>query len=82
MITLNQTDSALLLAALDAEQPLMKWLHDTPAIDNTNYTTIRNNFITWNAANTADGGIIITKPNNQTEERTGIDQVPIPPVRG
>ncbi len=82
MITLNQTDSALLLSALDAEQTLMKWLHDTPAINNATYSTIRDNFIAWDTANTADGGIIITKPNNTTEEKTGIDQVPIPPVRG
>jgi hypothetical protein len=80
MTTLNQLDSALLASMLDAEIPFSKWLHETDAIDNTNYATIRAKFVAWDAAADADGGIIITKPNGNTELKT-IDKVPIPPVR-
>ena len=79
-MTLNQTDSALLKTALDAENSLFYWLeHDTTAINNIQHDAIVDKFEAWQEAYELEDLYVTTGSGTQQVE--GIDSVPIPPRR-
>ena len=79
-MTLNQTDTALLKTALDAENSFFNWLkNDTTDISNTEYSNIKAKFESWQEAY-AENDLYITIGSN-TQQLSGIDSVPIPPAR-
>lgn len=80
-MTLTQTQTALLKAALDAQGPLFSWMAgDTEHISNAAYADIRADFQAWQTAYAAND-LYIIMPNGVTQPLSGIDQVPIPPAR-
>ena len=80
-MTLNQTQTALLKTALDAQGSLFAWMHaDTTNISNTEYANIRTDFQNWQTAYAAND-LYITLPGGGTQQLSGIDQLPIPPAR-
>lgn len=80
-VVLNQTDTALLKTALDSEASFFSWMkNDTETFPNASYDAIRTKFSNWRVAY-ANGELYIIMPNNNTQQVSGIDEIPIPPSR-
>ena len=79
-MVLNQEQTARLKTALDAENSFFTWLKlDTVNISNNVYDSIKSDFEAWQDAYEENDLYITT--GQGTQQLSGIDSVPLPPVR-